>query len=62
MPSTKDLLEAHSYARRRLVAAFLTGDPAPDLARPGPVRLLVLSLVAAALLVGGVAAYSHLLG
>ncbi len=56
MASTKDLLEAHGYARRRLVAAFLSGSPVLD-DGVGPVRGLVAGLIVAGLLVAAAAAY-----
>lgn len=62
MTGTKDLLEAHAHARRRLVAAFLRGVPDGDPPVLGPVRATVLGLVLAALLVGAVAAYGFLRG
>lgn len=60
MTGTKDLLEAHGHARRRLVAAFLRGVPDGDPPALGAMRATVLGLVLAGLLVGGAAAYGFL--
>ena len=54
MPSGRDLAEAHSFGRRRLVSAFLSGTPAgcgPEPARTGRAHLFGAAL--AVLLVAG---------
>jgi hypothetical protein len=50
MPTTRDLVEAEAFERRRRIHAFVSGDPAvrvEDLPRPG--RALVLGGTAALL-------------
>jgi hypothetical protein len=56
MATTKDLVEAHSFSRRRLVTAFVSGAPGGievEPARPG--RTIVVGLALAVLLMAGAA-------
>ncbi|TNU76280.1 type VII secretion protein EccB [Miniimonas arenae] len=54
MASKKELLEAQSFARRRLLTAFTSGAPGGrELEPTTPVRGLVTGVVLAALVVGG---------
>lgn len=54
MATTKDLVEAQSFSRRRLVAAFLSGAPGGREVEPvRPGRTIVGGLVLALLLVAG---------
>ena len=57
MTTTRDLVEAQQFARRRLVAAFVSGTPEGRDALPARRgRLIVGSLLLALLLVAGAAA------
>lgn len=49
MTSSRDLLEAQSWARRRLLAAYLGGEPRPQL------RPILAGVLLAGVLVGGCA-------
>ncbi len=54
MSATRDLVEANSFSRRRLVTAFVSGAPGGQEVEPArDGRLLVGGLVLALLLVGG---------
>lgn len=56
MASKRDLVEAHTFNRRRLVAAFVSGAPGGREVEPAsPARPVVVSVVLAVLLVGGAA-------
>jgi Type VII secretion system ESX-1, transport TM domain B len=59
--SKRDLVEAHSFVRRRLTRAFVTGESGgPGLDPPGFVRALICGVGVAALLLGGASALTHL--
>lgn len=61
MTTTKDLVEAHAFTRRRLVAAFLSGAPGGREAEPArPGRAILGGAGLALLLVAGVAVASLL--
>jgi hypothetical protein len=63
MDSTRDLVEAHSFSRRRLVTAFVTGAPGGREAEPArPARTIVAGLALVVLLIAGVAVRSVLAG
>jgi len=56
MATSKHLLEAHRFNRRRLVAAFLSGTPGSrEVEPPRPARTVVAGLVLAVLVVAGAA-------
>lgn len=58
MSSSRDLLEAHRWARRRLLAAYLSGDP--DDRPRGQARTTLAGFGIAGLVVVGIAAWSYL--
>lgn len=58
MSSSRDLLEAQRWARRRLLAAYLSGDP--DERPRGQVRAALAGIGVAGVVVGAVAAWSYL--
>lgn len=63
MPSRQDQLHSYQYARQRVVAALVTHDPDPHrspLRRAG--TTVLISLVVAALAVGGVAVFTLVKG
>lgn len=63
MPSRQDQLHSYQYAQQRVVAALVTHDPDPHrspLRRAG--TTVLISIVVAALAVGGAAAYGLLKG
>lgn len=55
MVAPRDLAEAQSFSRRRLVTAFVAGTSGPETESPRPGRALVGGLVLAGLLLAGVA-------
>ena len=63
MATKKDLVEAYSYSRRRLVTAFLSGAPGGREVEPSrPGRTVVGGLALAVLLVAAAATSSVLTG
>ena len=55
MVTHRDLAEAQSFSRRRLVAAFVSGESGPETESLRPGRVLVGGLVLAGLVVTGMA-------
>ena len=61
MASKRDLVEAHAFNRRRLVAAFVSGAPGGREVEPTrPARAVVVGAVLAVLVVGGAAIAGYL--
>ena len=62
MATGRDLAEAHSFGRRRLVTAFVSGRSGGSAVEPSrPGRTLVCGLALAVLLVAGAGAIAGLL-
>ena len=62
MPSTRDLVEAQAFGRRRLVTALVSGAPGHEPEPSGPGRAVVGGVALALLLVAGYAVAGLLIG
>ncbi len=63
MDTTRDLVEAQSFSRRRLVTAFVSGAPGGREVEPArPARTIVAGLALGVLLIAGAAVRSVLAG
>ena len=63
MASTRDLVEAHSFSRRRLVTALVSGAPGGREAEPArSARAIVAGLALGVVLIAGVEVRSVLAG